>query len=198
MTTLRAFDTKQLAALKDTATALYQQRESGYAEDFTATPNANGNFPRKMFHGAITTIVAQSLELALVAYEEHRKLGYTLAPVQPLTTTLTYCMIHVLKPVAHPKDGNGKTTAVVDTQGIAVPTQTQELKLVHADVEAAYRASVDAHNTDARETLMAARLQELEHQDELARRQEAAAVRAKRRAELAAQIEAELSGAKTK
>lgn len=175
-TKLKAFDTKELTALKQAATDAYKNRQHGY-DAFAETDPRTGRAIGKMMTGAYVPELVLSAEQIIPTYLAKIADGYTLHELGTIKHAGSSHYVYFYKP---------------ETQ------QRADLKVIHAEVEAKYRAGIESHNTNAREALVAARLEELEHQDELKRLEEVAAVRAKRRAELEAQVEAELAGGKSK
>ncbi|NSX19660.1 hypothetical protein HTV13_07425 [Pseudomonas putida] len=171
-TALKAFDAKELTALKQAATDAYKNRQHGY-DAFAETDPRTGRAIGKMMIGAYAPELVLTAEQIIPTYLAKIADGHTLHELGTIKHAGSSHYIYFYKPEAQ---------------------QRADLKVIHAEIEARYRASIESHNTNAYETLMAARLEELERQDELERIQEAAAARAKRRAELEAQVEAELAG----
>ena len=118
MTIQSAPTNQQSQHAKDQATFAYQNRVSEYSEDFSATPDARGNLPRKFFHGALQSTTYAHADAMVRDLADKLTQGYTLSDV----TTQSIGMQQVLL-LTKPES-----------------VQAAELKIVHAEAEAHLKA----------------------------------------------------------
>lgn len=127
--TIQSAPTKtQIQDVKDAVTQAYSVTIEGVAEDLSQEPNSQGNYPRKLFKGAIQPIVLDALGVQSRVFEEYAALlakGYTASTVDCtmlLDKFATYStQVFMVKPEA---------------------VQAEELKVLHAAAEADLRASM--------------------------------------------------------
>ena len=117
--TIQSIPTKvQIQEAKEAATHAYLNRESGYGEDYSAEPNAKGDFPRKFFHGALESSTHPYVDDLVRKLAVKLSEGYTLSEV--VTQSIGVVQIVVLtKPEA---------------------VQAEEIKIVHSEAEAELKA----------------------------------------------------------
>lgn len=117
--TIQSAPTKtQIQEAKDVATFAYQNRVSGHDVDFSAEPNADGNLPRRFFHGALEAIQYPYVDALVHNLPVKLSEGYTLSKVATQTIG-TMQVVTLTKPEA---------------------IQAEELKLVHAEAETELKA----------------------------------------------------------
>lgn len=121
--TIQSAPTKQqIQDAKDQATFTYQNRVSEYSEDFSATPDARGNLPRKFFHGALESTTYATADAMVHALVDKLAQGYTLSDVTTLSIGVQQILV-LTKPES---------------------VQAAELKIVHAEAEADLKARFTA------------------------------------------------------
>lgn len=127
-TTLKKADPKELQFLIDCELAAYATRLTGYDIDYTATPDARGNLPRKMYLGAIEQIVERSLTCAMGVLQQRLDQGYKLFLsniLSPEVTAVGAGILYVEKPKA---------------------VQAEDIKSISNQIKAKYHAEIDAYN----------------------------------------------------
>jgi hypothetical protein len=133
------FNQTTLEQLKQDAVTSYKSRTHGYDLDYTAEPNARGDYPRKMFLGAeVFTVVAYQAQL-IPTYIEYASKGYTYSQTGtfPLSSAGS-AQIYFLKPEA-PQVVDGKEVRIE-----GVEYQCDDIKKILAEVESTYKASCEA------------------------------------------------------
>jgi hypothetical protein len=128
MTNLKKADPRELQSLIDCELAAYAIRLTGYDVDSTATPDARGNFPRKLFLGAIEQIVERSLISAMGALQQRLDQGYKLFLsniLYPEVTAVGAGILYVSKPEA---------------------VQAEDVKKITEEITTKYHTEIEAHN----------------------------------------------------
>lgn len=127
--TLKTANPEELKSLIDSELAAYAIRLNGHDTDWSATPDARGDLPRKMYLGAIEQIAAASLFAAMITLKEKIEQGYKIViahhPVHEITHT-GGALIYVLKPDA---------------------VQVQDIAVLTAEITEKYNAEIDNFNT---------------------------------------------------
>lgn len=127
-TTLKKADAKELQFLIDCELAAYAIRLTGHDVDYTATPDARGNFPRKLFLGAVEKIVERSLIGAMGVLQQRLDQGYKLFLsniLSPEVTAVGAGIIYVSKPEA---------------------VQAEDIKNISNQIKSTYHAEIETHN----------------------------------------------------
>lgn len=110
----------------------YAIRITGHDIDLSAQPDARGNFPRKLYLGAIEQITERSLIVAMGELQRRLDQGYTLFLSNILSPEVTHVGAAILY-VAKPES-----------------IQAEDAKKIAVEVESAYNASIKAHNNKVR------------------------------------------------
>ncbi|MDD1975218.1 hypothetical protein [Pseudomonas tussilaginis] len=127
-TTLKKADAKELQFLIDCELAAYAIRLTGHDVDYTASPDARGNFPRKLFLGAIEQIVERSLIGAVGVLQQRLDQGYKLFLsniCSPEVTAVGAGILYVEKPDA---------------------VKAEDIQNITNQITTKYHADIDAHN----------------------------------------------------
>lgn len=124
MNVLKKVTKEAIAAVKADATARYHERLEGFAEDLTATPDANLNYPRKFLRGAIVEFTTQFVDPLLKFVIEKVSAGWKLGPV-PTHYTATVFTTYLIKPDAEIE---------------------ADLKLEHEEAEAKLKSDIEKEN----------------------------------------------------
>jgi hypothetical protein len=145
---IMTFNQTTLAQLKQDAVTSYKNRTHGYDLDYTAEPNARGDYPRKMFLGAeVSTVVAYQAQL-IPTYIEYASKGYTYSQTGtiPLSSAGS-AQIYFYKPEApqlevfEDEEGNSQTR---ETRIEGVEYQCDDIKKLLEEVESKYRTECEA------------------------------------------------------
>jgi hypothetical protein len=78
MKELRIYNQTELNSIIEIELKAYNSRLEGHATDYSQPANARGDFPRKLFKGAIVQLCNRTLNGALGELSEHLAEGYTL------------------------------------------------------------------------------------------------------------------------
>lgn len=148
MTTLsiRKADKAELQAHIDGEIAIYALRKHGFDMDMTAEPNARGDYPRKMFLGAITTVVERHPALALAELQKKFDQGYKFHTGDSLEGVLfpeigpAATKFYIVKPVA-PAVVDGKKQRIE-----GVEYQVDDIEAIKNEVTAKYEKEIEDHN----------------------------------------------------
>ncbi|TPG85120.1 hypothetical protein [Pseudomonas mandelii] len=126
--TLKKADAKELQFLIDCEMAAYAIRLTGHDTDYTATPDARGNYPRKHFLGAIDKIVERSLIGAMGVLQQRLDQGYKIFLSNictPEVTAVGAGILYVSKPES---------------------VQAENAKKIAEEITAKYNADIEVHN----------------------------------------------------
>lgn len=156
--TIQSAPTKQqIQDAKDQATFAYQNRTSEHAADFSATPDARGNLPRKFFHGALESTTYAHADAMVRDLANKLAQGYTLSDVTTQSIGIQQTLV-LIKPES---------------------VQASELKIVHAEAEAKLKARFTAEAEKAIEVEIEAAIAAHAEQERQAVANAAAAQRAR-------------------
>lgn len=127
--TIRKANKEELQAHIDGELACYAIRTTGFDTDISAEPDSRGNFPRKLFLGAIEQITERSLLMAIGRLQELLDEGYKLfvshTAVPQVVPSTGAAILYLTKPEA---------------------LQAEDKAKIIAEVTAKYTADIDAHN----------------------------------------------------
>lgn len=126
--TLKTANPEELQFLIDSELAVYATRLTGYDVDSRATPDAKGNFPRKLFLGAIEKIVENSLFGAMAILQQRLDEGFKLflnKTLVPEVTITHAAILYVSKPES---------------------VQTEDVKKITEEITTKYHAEIQSHN----------------------------------------------------
>ena len=127
--TVRKASKEELQTHIDGELACYAIRTTGFDTDMSAEPDSRGNFPRKLFLGAIEQITERSLVTAMGKLQELLDKGYKLFISHTAVPQVVPCTGAAILYLTKPED-----------------IQAEEKAKVIAEVTAKYTADVDAHN----------------------------------------------------
>lgn len=127
--TIRKANKEELQAHIDGELACYAIRTTGFDTDMSAEPDSRGNFPRKLFLGAIEQITERSLLMAIGRLQELLDEGYKLfvshTAVPQVVPSTGAAILYLTKPEA---------------------LQAEDKANIIAEMTAKYTADIDAHN----------------------------------------------------
>jgi|GEM_PF-6373047 hypothetical protein len=127
--TIRKASKEELQAHIDGELACYAIRTTGFDTDMSAEPDFRGNFPRKLFLGAIEQITERSLLMAIGKLQDFLDKGYKLyvshTAVPQVVPSTGAAILYLTKPEA---------------------LQAEDKTKIIAEVTAKYTADIDAHN----------------------------------------------------
>lgn len=126
---IRKANKEDLQAHIDGELACYAIRTTGFDTDMSAEPDSRGNFPRKLFLGAIEQITERSLLMAIGKLQECLDKGYKLfvshTAVPQVVPSTGAAILYLTKPEA---------------------LQAEDKANIIAEMTAKYTADIDAHN----------------------------------------------------
>lgn len=144
MTTLsiRKTDKAELQAHIDGEIAAYAIRFDGFDIDYSAEPDARGNYPRKHFLGAVTEIVEATAVRTLQVLEAKLGEGYKLFIDGSLLPEIGphYSKFYIVKPVA-PAVVDGKEQRIE-----GVEYQVDDIEAIKKEVTAKNEQEIENHN----------------------------------------------------
>lgn len=169
-TVLKTVTKADIQEVKEAAERLYMGRVGGYAEDFLAQPDRHGNYPRRMFRGALEEFTATGVNALLDLIFDKISQGYKRSET-PTSTIGQLYLTYLIKP-----------DAVI----------AEELVEEFKEAERSLRASIERVNEEiVAKTVAQRKAQVLKERGEAAKAADAAL-----EAELEAEVRAALKGGK--